>query len=55
MAGAYFDQFNIVRLITIEGFVGDWLIAFTNSSMMLLWGAGISWLLLKVDRLVPRR
>ena len=31
----YFDQFNIIALITIQAFWGDWLITFTNSALMM--------------------
>lgn len=33
MLAAFFDQFNVVRLITIQAFPGD--VTFTNSSMMM--------------------
>ena len=37
MTAAYFDQFNIVSLITIRApFLGDFAVSFTNSSLMML-------------------
>jgi hypothetical protein len=39
MLAAFFDQFNVVRLITIQAFPGDLLVTFTNSSMMM--GLGV--------------
>ena len=55
MFAAYFDQFNIVRLITIQAFWGDWLVTFTNSSMIMGLAVTIFWLLLKGDKLIPNR
>lgn len=55
MLAAFFDQFNVVRLITIQAFPGDLLVTFTNSSMMMALGIIIIWLLLKGERLVPGR
>ena len=56
MIAAYFDQFNIVRLVTIQAFLGDWLVTFTNSSLMMMGLAVIIfWLLLKGDKLIPNR
>ena len=55
MFAAFFDQFNIVRLITIQPFLGDWLVTFTNSSMMMMLAVTIFWLLLKEDKLIPNR
>lgn len=55
MLAAYFDQFNIVKLITIQAFWGDWLVTFTNSSMMMVLAVTIFWLLLKGDKLIPNR
>lgn len=55
MLAAFFDQFNVVRLITIQAFPGDLLVTFTNSSMMMGLGIIIIWLLLKGERLVPGR
>nr|AMV74138.1 ATP synthase F0 subunit 6 [Spongilla lacustris] len=55
MLAAYFDQFNVVRLITIQAFLGDWLVTFTNSSMMMVLAVTIFWLLLKGDKLIPNR
>lgn len=50
MVSAYFDQFNVIKLIDC----GDWGV-FTNSSMMLVLAiVGVGWLLLG-SRLVPRR
>nr|YP_010596880.1 ATP synthase F0 subunit 6 [Cliona patera]WAK85274.1 ATP synthase F0 subunit 6 [Cliona patera]WAK85288.1 ATP synthase F0 subunit 6 [Cliona patera]WAK85302.1 ATP synthase F0 subunit 6 [Cliona patera]WAK85316.1 ATP synthase F0 subunit 6 [Cliona patera]WAK85330.1 ATP synthase F0 subunit 6 [Cliona patera] len=55
MLAAFFDQFNVVRLITIQAFPGDWLVTFTNSSMMMGLVIFIIWLLLRGERLVPNR
>ena len=55
MIAAYFDQFNVVRLITIQAFWGDWLVTFTNSSLMMMLVVTIFWLLLKGDKLIPNR
>ena len=55
MLAAYFDQFNIVKLITIQAFWGDWLVTFTNSSMMMVLAVTIFWLLLKGEKLIPNR
>lgn len=55
MLAAYFDQFNVIRLITIEASLGDWLITFTNSSMMMVLAVTIIWLLLRGDQLIPSR
>ena len=55
MLAAFFDQFNVVRLITIQAFPGDLLVTFTNSSMMMGLGIIIIWLLFKGERLVPGR
>lgn len=49
MIAAFFDQFNVVRLITIQG------VTFTNSSMMMLLGIIIIRLLLRGERLIPSR
>lgn len=36
MLSAYFDQFNIIALITIQAWGGGgWLITFTNSALMM--------------------
>ena len=35
----YFDQFNVVKLITIQVFLGE--VRFTNSSMMMVLGVTI--------------
>nr|YP_001648533.1 ATP synthase F0 subunit 6 [Iotrochota birotulata]ABW83868.1 ATP synthase F0 subunit 6 [Iotrochota birotulata] len=55
MVSAYFDQFNVVRLITISPLDGDWLVAFTNSSMMVGLAVIIIWLLFKGEKLIPNR
>nr|AAD02026.2 ATP synthase F0 subunit 6 [Tetilla sp. (in: sponges)] len=55
MFAAYFDQFNVVKLITMQVFVGDWLLIFTNSSMMMVIAVIISWLLSEGKRLIPNR
>ena len=55
MLAAYFDQFNVIRLITIEASLGDWLITFTNSSMMMVLAVTVIWLLLRGDQLIPSR
>lgn len=53
MIGAYFDQFNVVKLITIQ--VGGWIVTLTNTSMMMVLAVTILWLLLKGDKLIPNR
>ena len=55
MVAAYFDQFNVIRLITIQAFLGDITVTFTNSSMMMILGVAIIWLLLKGEMLIPKR
>ena len=55
MLAAYFDQFNVIRLITIQALLGDWLVTFTNSSMMMVLAVTIIWLLLRGDKLIPNR
>lgn len=55
MLAAFFDQFNVIRLITIHAFLGDWIVAFTNSMMMMVLAVTIIWLLLKGERLIPNR
>nr|WRI02249.1 ATP synthase F0 subunit a [Acanthella acuta] len=55
MLAAYFDQFNIAKLITIQAFWGDWLVTFTNSSLMMGLAVTIFWLLLRGDKLIPNR
>ena len=55
MLAAYFDQFNVIRLITIHAFLGDMTVTLTNSSMMIILGVTIIGLLLKGERLIPNR
>ena len=55
MLAAFFDQFNVVRLVTIQAFPGDWLVTITNSSIMMVLVIIIVWLLLKGEKLVPGR
>lgn len=55
MLAAYFDQFNVVKLITIQAFWGDWLVTFTNSSLMMGLAVTIFWLLLRGNKLIPNR
>lgn len=55
MLAAYFDQFNVIRLITLQAFWGNWSVSFTNSSLMMLVGVTIFVLLLKGKRLIPNR
>lgn len=55
MLAAYFDQFNVVKLITIQAFWGDWLVTFTNSSLMMGLAVIIFWLLLRGNKLIPNR
>nr|CAD1874627.1 atp6 [Tethya wilhelma] len=55
MLAAYFDQFNVIRLITIQAFLGDFTVTFTNSSMMMVMGVIVIWLLLRGERLIPGR
>ena len=46
MPAAYFDQFNVVKLIPV---------IFTNSSMMMVLAVIISWSLLEWNKLIPNR
>nr|ATA66373.1 ATP synthase F0 subunit 6 [Oscarella balibaloi] len=56
MTAAYFDQFNIVSLITIRApFLGDFAVSFTNSSLMMLSVITVFWLLFKGERIIPTR
>nr|YP_004123130.1 ATP synthase F0 subunit 6 [Oscarella microlobata]ADO51422.1 ATP synthase F0 subunit 6 [Oscarella microlobata] len=56
MTAAYFDQFNIVSLITIRApFLGDFAVSFTNSSLMMLSVITVFWLLFKGDKIIPTR
>lgn len=55
MFAAYFDQFNVVKLITIQVYLGDWSVIFTNSSMMMVLAVIISWSLLEWNKLIPNR
>lgn len=41
MVAAYFDQFNVIRLITIQAFLGDVTVTITNSSMMMILGVTV--------------
>nr|AAK51958.1 ATP synthase F0 subunit 6 [Halichondria sp. RFW-2001] len=55
MLAAYFDQFNVIRLITIQVPLVDWLVTFTNSSMMMVLAVvAVRWLL-RGDKLIPSR
>ena len=53
MFAAYFDQFNVIKLIQIC--FGDWCVIFTNSSMMMVLVVIISWSLLQWNKLIPNR
>nr|YP_009093878.1 ATP synthase F0 subunit 6 [Poecillastra laminaris]AIT59106.1 ATP synthase F0 subunit 6 [Poecillastra laminaris] len=55
MFAAYFDQFNVIKLITIQVFLGDWSVTFTNSSMMMVLAVIISWSFLEWNKLIPNR
>lgn len=55
MLAAYFDQFNVVRLISVQTFWGNWLVSFTNSSLMMMLGVTIFVLLLRGKKLIPNR
>nr|YP_001633635.1 ATP synthase F0 subunit 6 [Negombata magnifica]CAM06600.1 ATP synthase F0 subunit 6 [Negombata magnifica] len=55
MLSAYFDQFNVIRLITFRPLGGDWLVTFTNSSIMVVGVVFIVGLLFKGDKLIPNR
>ena len=55
MLAAYFDQFNIIRLITIQIPFESWIITFTNSAMMMVIAVIAGLLLLKGNWLIPRR
>ena len=49
----YFDQFNVVKLITIQVFLGE--VSFTNSSMMMVLGVTLFLLLLEGNKLISNR
>nr|ATI10784.1 ATP synthase F0 subunit 6 [Plenaster craigi] len=55
MFAAYFEQFNVIKLITIQAPWGDWIVTFTNSSLMVTLAVTIFWLLLKGGALIPNR
>lgn len=55
MFAAYFDQFNVVKLIMIRVNSVDWSVTFTNSSMMMVLAVIISWSLLEWNKLIPNR
>ena len=55
MFAAYFDQFNVVKLIMIQVYWVDWSVIFTNSSMMMVLAVIMFWLLLKWNKLIPNR
>lgn len=55
MLAAYFDQFNIIRLITIQIPLKSWTITFTNSAIMMIIAIMVGLLLFKGDWLIPRR
>ena len=55
MLAAYFDQFNVIRLITLQAFWGNWSVSFTNSSLMMLVGVTMFVLLFKGKKLIPNR
>ena len=49
----YFDQFNVVKLITIQVFLGE--VSFINSSMMMVLGVTIFLLLLEGNKLISNK
>nr|YP_001648577.1 ATP synthase F0 subunit 6 [Ectyoplasia ferox]ABW76583.1 ATP synthase F0 subunit 6 [Ectyoplasia ferox] len=51
----YFDQFNIVSLLSVPIYWGEWLIIFTNSSLMMGFVIVILWLLFINNKLIPTR
>lgn len=51
MLSAYFDQFNIIRIISS----GDWPISGTNSSLMIVLVICLMLLLFRGNRLIPNR
>lgn len=55
MLAAYFDQFNVTRLITIQGSIGVDMFSFTNSSMMMVLAISGVWFLFRGDKLIPSR
>ena len=55
MFAAYFDEFNVVKLIMIRVYPVDWSVIFTNSSMMMVLAVIMFWLLLKWNKLIPNR
>lgn len=55
MLSSFFDQFNVVRLITIVPFGGDWCFVFSNLSLMVGGVIFLVWCLFKGDKLVVNR
>lgn len=55
MLSAYFDQFNVIRLVSILPLYGDGLMGFTNSSMMVVLVVFVIRLLFKGGKLIPSR
>ena len=55
MLSTYFDQFNIIRLMSSQPFLGDWQIVFTNSSLMVVFAVLLALLLFRANKLIPNR
>lgn len=55
MLSTYFDQFNVVRLITSPPLCGDWRIVFSNTSIMVVLTVILALLLFKGEKLIPNR
>lgn len=55
MLSTYFDQFNIIKLVSSPSFWGDWGIVFANTSLMMLLAVILVLLVFKADKLIPNR
>lgn len=55
MLNTFFDQFYVIELITARFLYGDFVVIFTNSSMMVIYGIFAIWLLFKGGELIPHR
>lgn len=55
MLSTYFDQFNVIRLITSPPLWGDWRIVFSNTSLMVVLTVILVLFLFKGERLIPNR
>nr|YP_009158761.1 ATP synthase F0 subunit 6 [Crella elegans]AKO90218.1 ATP synthase F0 subunit 6 [Crella elegans] len=55
MLSSYFDQFNIIRLMASQPFLGDWQIVFTNTSLIVVLTILLALLLFRANKLIPNR